>query len=92
MNSSHCSRYPEAGGAFKVQIYSPYLVVNKMGIPFGVMAVRSSRPGAPHAVAGDTRDGLFSPGLGSGGVLTIPQRYYPSQPHSVSKNSRSLYS
>ncbi|EIM83408.1 uncharacterized protein STEHIDRAFT_170692 [Stereum hirsutum FP-91666 SS1] len=53
-------RFPEAGGAFKVQIYSPYLIVNKMGIPFGVMAVRSARPGAPHAVAGDSRDETLS--------------------------------
>ncbi|KAI5124698.1 hypothetical protein M0805_004304 [Coniferiporia weirii] len=35
-------KFPDAGGAFKVQIYSPYIVVNKTGLPFGVKAVRSA--------------------------------------------------
>ncbi|KAI0321342.1 hypothetical protein OF83DRAFT_1274656 [Amylostereum chailletii] len=48
-------RYPDAGGAFKVQIYSPYLLVNKTGLPFGVRSVRSNRAGSPQDVAGDTR-------------------------------------
>ncbi|KAJ7038206.1 vacuolar protein sorting-associated protein 13 [Mycena alexandri] len=47
-------RYPNSGGAFKVQIYSPYLIVNKMGLPFGVRS-RSGRTGSPQDVAGDTR-------------------------------------
>ncbi|KAJ6604648.1 vacuolar protein sorting-associated protein 13 [Mycena vulgaris] len=41
-------RYPDSGGAFKVQIYSPYLIINKMGLPFG-------------DVAGDTRPMLSHP-------------------------------
>ncbi|KAF8216245.1 hypothetical protein K438DRAFT_1748990 [Mycena galopus ATCC 62051] len=51
-------RYPDSGGAFKVQIYSPYLIVNKMGLPFGVRS-RSGRTGSPQDVAGDTRSGLW---------------------------------
>ncbi|KAF7347835.1 hypothetical protein MVEN_01541000 [Mycena venus] len=47
-------RYPDSGGAFKVQIYSPYLIINKMGLPFGVRS-RSGRTGTPQDVAGDTR-------------------------------------
>jgi len=52
------SRYPESGGAFKVQIYSPYLVVNKTGLPFNVKAVRSNRASSPVEIAGDTRRGM----------------------------------
>ncbi|KAJ7487596.1 vacuolar protein sorting-associated protein 13 [Mycena galericulata] len=47
-------RYPESGGAFKVQIYSPYIIINKMGLPFGVRS-RAGRTGSPQDVAGDTR-------------------------------------
>ncbi|KAJ7181657.1 vacuolar protein sorting-associated protein 13 [Mycena crocata] len=47
-------RYPNSGGAFKVQIYSPYLIINKTGLPFGVRS-RSGRTGSPQDVAGDTR-------------------------------------
>jgi len=51
-------RYPNSGGAFKVQVYSPYLVVNKTGMPFAVKSCRSTRTGPPQDVAGDTRTGL----------------------------------
>ncbi|KAF7306925.1 hypothetical protein MIND_00485000 [Mycena indigotica] len=47
-------RYPESGGAFKVQIYSPYVVINKMGLPYAVRS-RSGRTGSPQDVAGETR-------------------------------------
>ncbi|KAJ7706184.1 vacuolar protein sorting-associated protein 13 [Mycena rosella] len=53
-------RYPDSGGAFKVQIYSPYLIINKMGLPFGVRS-RSGRTGSPQDVAGDTRPVLSHP-------------------------------
>uniref|UniRef100_A0A0W0G3E4 Putative vacuolar protein sorting-associated protein vps13 n=1 Tax=Moniliophthora roreri TaxID=221103 RepID=A0A0W0G3E4_MONRR len=54
-------RYPDSGGAFKVQIYSPYLVVNKTGLPFYVRT-RSNRTAMLQDVAGDTRtDVLASP-------------------------------
>ncbi|KAJ3800717.1 vacuolar protein sorting-associated protein 13 [Lentinula aff. detonsa] len=47
-------RYPDSGGAFKVQIYSPYLVVNKTGLPFSIKSTRPNRVVAPQDVAGDT--------------------------------------
>ncbi|KAF7310912.1 hypothetical protein HMN09_00634500 [Mycena chlorophos] len=47
-------RYPEAGGAFKVQIFSPYIVVNKLGLPYAVRS-RTGRTGTPQDVAGETR-------------------------------------
>ncbi|KAH6917385.1 vacuolar protein sorting-associated protein vps13 [Coprinopsis sp. MPI-PUGE-AT-0042] len=46
-------RYPDSGGAFKVQIYAPYVVVNKTGLPFSIRSVRSTRAGFQDA-AGDT--------------------------------------
>ncbi len=51
------SRPPDSGGAFKVQIYSPYVIVNKTGLPFSVKSVRSNRAGPPHDVAGETQSG-----------------------------------
>ncbi|KAG1757583.1 vacuolar protein sorting-associated protein 13 [Suillus lakei] len=44
-------RYPESGGAFKVQIFCPYLVINKTGLPFGVKAARSHRATSPIEIA-----------------------------------------
>ncbi|KAF4623901.1 hypothetical protein D9613_001806 [Agrocybe pediades] len=52
-------RYPDSGGAFKVQIYSPYIVVNKTGLPLFVKSTRSTRAGSQD-VAGDTRPGKSS--------------------------------
>ncbi|KIY52729.1 hypothetical protein FISHEDRAFT_63685 [Fistulina hepatica ATCC 64428] len=52
-------RYPDSGGAFKVQIYSPYLVINKTGLPFGVRCLR--RASSPQDVAGETRPVLSHP-------------------------------
>ncbi|KAF7339474.1 hypothetical protein MSAN_02161700 [Mycena sanguinolenta] len=63
-------RYPDSGGAFKVQIYCPYLIVNKMGLPFGVRS-RSGRTGSPQDVAGDTR----------ADVLVQPQPFMLSHPN-----------
>ncbi|KAK0233092.1 hypothetical protein IW262DRAFT_1304036 [Armillaria fumosa] len=52
-------RYPDSGGAFKVQIYSPYVVINKTGLPFAIRSVRSTRS---QDVAGDDRqDELTKP-------------------------------
>ncbi|KAK0465028.1 vacuolar protein sorting-associated protein 13 [Desarmillaria tabescens] len=48
-------RYPDSGGAFKVQIYSPYVVVNKTRLPFAIRSVRSTRS---QEVAGDDRQVL----------------------------------
>ncbi|KXN90021.1 Vacuolar protein sorting-associated protein 13 [Leucoagaricus sp. SymC.cos] len=51
-------RYPESGGAFKVQIFSPYIVVNKTKSPFNVRS-KSVRAGVQDA-AGDTRLDILS--------------------------------
>ncbi|KIM48205.1 hypothetical protein M413DRAFT_439924 [Hebeloma cylindrosporum] len=54
-------RHTESGGAFKVQIYSPYIIVNKTGLPFFVKSVRSTRAGSQDS-AGDTRpESLLTP-------------------------------
>ncbi|KAI0047829.1 hypothetical protein FA95DRAFT_1589004 [Auriscalpium vulgare] len=53
-------RYSNSGGAFKVQIYSPYLVVNKTTLPFLVKSVRSNRAGQPLDVAGDKRPDVLA--------------------------------
>jgi len=52
-------RHPESGGAFKVQIYSPYVLVNKTGLPFSVKSTRSTRAGS-HDVAGETRPDVLA--------------------------------
>ncbi|VDB84480.1 unnamed protein product [Peniophora sp. CBMAI 1063] len=53
-------KHADAGGAFKVQIYCPYLVVNKTGLPFGIRSVRTNRASGPQDVAGDTRPEVLS--------------------------------
>ncbi|KAK7468899.1 Vacuolar protein sorting-associated protein 13 [Stygiomarasmius scandens] len=53
-------RYPDSGGAFKVQIYSPYIIVNKTGLPFNVRSARSNRPTPPQDVAGETSTDVLS--------------------------------
>ncbi|KIM85199.1 hypothetical protein PILCRDRAFT_817197 [Piloderma croceum F 1598] len=53
-------RYPDSGGAFRVQVYSPYLIVNKTGLPFGVRSTRSTRASPPQDAAGDTRPDVLS--------------------------------
>ncbi len=47
-----CRKYPNTGGAFKVQIYSPFLLVNRTGLPF------SLRSGFSKVVAGLTGAGI----------------------------------
>ncbi|KAF8846387.1 vacuolar protein sorting-associated protein 13 [Paxillus ammoniavirescens] len=53
-------RYPESGGAFKVQIYCPYVVLNKSGMPFHVRTARSNRSSSPLDVAGDARPDVLA--------------------------------
>jgi vacuolar protein sorting-associated protein 13A/C len=48
-----CSKYPDSGGAFKVILYSPYVVINKTGLPFD-MAFKSWS-GSPGELAGHER-------------------------------------
>ncbi|PLW57557.1 hypothetical protein PCANC_01138, partial [Puccinia coronata f. sp. avenae] len=54
----HYMRYPLSGGAFKVQIYSPYVVINKTGLDFSI----SSKPfiGRVKKVAGQNLCGNAS--------------------------------
>ncbi|PFH54473.1 hypothetical protein AMATHDRAFT_72271 [Amanita thiersii Skay4041] len=47
-------RYLESGGAFKIQIYTPYIIVNKTNLPFWIRSVRSTRAGV-HDSAGEHR-------------------------------------
>ncbi|OCH96150.1 vacuolar protein sorting-associated protein 13 [Obba rivulosa] len=53
-------RKPNSGGSFKVQIYCPFLLVNKTGLPFSVRPSRSTRIGTPSDVAGDMRPDVLS--------------------------------
>ncbi|KAG6851060.1 hypothetical protein H0H93_002952 [Arthromyces matolae] len=53
-------RYPESGGAFKVQIYCPYIVINKTGLPFFIKSARSTRTGLKE-VAGENQPVLSHP-------------------------------
>ena len=62
-------KYPDSGGAFKVQIYSPFIVVNKTGLPFGVKCVRSA--GVYREVAGPTNKG----------IAQLLKKYYISDPY-----------
>ncbi|KAK2461917.1 hypothetical protein APHAL10511_006380 [Amanita phalloides] len=52
-------RHPDSGGAFKVQIYSPYIVMNKTGVPFRIRSLRSTRAGYQDA-AGEHRTEYLS--------------------------------
>ncbi|RDX55846.1 vacuolar protein sorting-associated protein 13 [Lentinus brumalis] len=52
--------YPNSGGSFKVQVYSPYIVLNKTGLPFSVRPSRSARVGTPTEIAGETRPDILS--------------------------------
>ena len=42
-----------------MQIYCPYLVVNKTGLPFAVRPGRSNRIGGAQDMAGETRAGTL---------------------------------
>ena len=46
----HYFTYPKSGGAFKVQVYSPYIFMNKTGLPFDLSA--KTWTGGQKAVAG----------------------------------------
>jgi vacuolar protein sorting-associated protein 13A/C len=48
-------RHENSGGAFRVQIYSPYVVINKTGLAFQLRSLRSTRAGVPLEVAGEKR-------------------------------------
>ncbi|KIJ26913.1 hypothetical protein M422DRAFT_55306 [Sphaerobolus stellatus SS14] len=65
-------KFPDSGGAFKVQIYSPFIVVNKTGLPFQMRSLRSTRAGVPQEVAGEKRHT----------ELAKPTPFMLSHPHS----------
>ncbi|KAG6890404.1 hypothetical protein C0995_008758 [Termitomyces sp. Mi166 len=54
-------RYPESGGAFKVQIYCPHIVINKTGLPFSLKSARSTRTGSKDVAGEVQRDTLSKP-------------------------------
>lgn len=53
---NHASKFPDTGSAFKVQIYSPYIIFNKTGLPLYVKSVRAA--GIYKDAAGVTEPGM----------------------------------
>ncbi|KAG8691548.1 hypothetical protein FRC11_001538 [Ceratobasidium sp. 423] len=47
-------RHPDSGGAVKIQIYSPFIMINKTGLPFALRASRPSRSTAREIAVGDS--------------------------------------
>ncbi|CAE6488407.1 unnamed protein product [Rhizoctonia solani] len=47
-------RHPDSGGAVKIQIYSPFIMINKTGRPFALRASRTSRSTAREVAIGDS--------------------------------------
>ncbi|KAI0669883.1 vacuolar protein sorting-associated protein 13 [Trametes maxima] len=52
--------YPSSGGSFKVQVYSPYIVLNKTGLPFSIRPSKAARVGSPAEIAGETRPDILA--------------------------------
>jgi SHR-binding domain of vacuolar-sorting associated protein 13 len=77
------SRYPDSGGAFKIQIYSQYMIINKTSLPFYVKSARSALASLPQEVAGETDMGGFP--LDASLTLSnlVCQAFCLSRPHSV---------
>ncbi|ODM22992.1 hypothetical protein SI65_00581 [Aspergillus cristatus] len=56
----HYFNVPDSGGAFKVSIYSPYLVLNKTGLPMEIQSkafMQSARSAAGQGLRADARHG-----------------------------------
>ncbi|KAI9040945.1 membrane morphogenesis protein VPS13 [Aspergillus affinis] len=56
----HYYNVPESGGAFKVSIYSPYLILNKTGLPMEIQSkafLQSARSAAGQGLRADPRTG-----------------------------------
>ncbi|CAE6413624.1 unnamed protein product [Rhizoctonia solani] len=47
-------RHPDSGGAVKIQIYSPFIMINKTGLPFALRASRPTRGTAREVAVGDS--------------------------------------
>ncbi|PCH33647.1 vacuolar protein sorting-associated protein vps13 [Wolfiporia cocos MD-104 SS10] len=56
-------RHSDGGSSFKVQIYCPYIVINKTGLPFAVRPSRSARINSPQDMAGDRSKDALSKSL-----------------------------
>ena len=54
----HYIKYPDSGGAFKVQIYSPYIFINQAGLPFALKT--KSWMGVAKLVAGQPQGATAS--------------------------------
>lgn len=52
----HYQKHPDSGGAFKVQIYSPYIFINQCGLPFALKT--KSWLGSAKLVAGQDQGGV----------------------------------
>jgi len=56
----HYFNIPDSGGAFKVSVYSPYLILNKTGLPMDIQSkafLQSARSVAGQGLRVDPRDG-----------------------------------
>ncbi|RAK82781.1 membrane morphogenesis protein VPS13 [Aspergillus fijiensis CBS 313.89] len=56
----HYFRVPDSGGAFKVSVYSPYLILNKTGLPMEIQSkafLQSARSAAGQGLRADSRNG-----------------------------------
>ena len=56
----HYFNVPDSGGAFKVSVYSPYLVLNKTGLPMEIQSkafLQSARSAAGQGLRADSRHG-----------------------------------
>ncbi|CEO60240.1 Putative Function: promotes endosomal cycling of TGN [Penicillium brasilianum] len=56
----HYFNIPDSGGAFKVSVYSPYLILNKTGLPMDIQSkafLQSARTAAGQGLRVDPRDG-----------------------------------
>lgn len=56
----HYFNVPDSGGAFKVSIYSPYLILNKTGLPMEIQSkafMQSARSAAGQGLRADARHG-----------------------------------
>ncbi|GAB1518861.1 Vacuolar protein sorting-associated protein 13 [Rhizoctonia solani] len=54
-------RHPDSGGAVKIQIYSPFIMINKTGLPFALRANRTTRATAARDVAVGDSSALTKP-------------------------------
>ena len=56
----HYFNVPDSGGAFKISVYSPYLILNKTGLPMEIQSkafLQSARSAAGQGLMADSRHG-----------------------------------